>query len=147
MTMPLDPLAQPDPYTCAGGQLREPGAGWRNDLIESAALKSAMAPDRDDGTDFVAGTDPELNKAWLRSLRCPVPLVPGPCAWCQSMTTRAVAHEGYRVKGRNWALRGVYQCEACADQVARRQLERVAANPDVLPRLRAEALAELEAAG
>lgn len=142
MTLPFDPNA-PDPYTGEGGNLKEPGAGWRNDLIEAQHLKSAMAPERDDGTDFLAGTDPELNKAWLQSLKHPIPITPGPCAWCRATTTRMVAYEMYQVKGRHWAFRGARQCEGCANREAIQKLERIAANPDVLPRLREEAKAEL----
>lgn len=134
-----------DPYS--GDKLAEPGAGWMNVPIESAHLKAAMEPDNagDRKTDFVAGTDPDLNRQWLRSLRHPAPREPKGCVSCGTETTRVIATEAYQVKGRNWALRGVYQCEGCEEKVAIAKLERVAANPDVLPHLRADAVAELAA--
>ena len=120
MTLPIDPLAQPDPYTGTDGKLAEAGAGWRNDLIESAHVKAAMEPDVARDTDFVSGTDPELNRQWLASLK--EQPTPGPCVNCQAETTRRIATDIVKVKGRNWGFHWLRECEGCGQRRAARKL-------------------------
>lgn len=137
-----------DPYTGAvvpglGEKLKEPGAGWRNDLIEAAHLKDAMAPERDSGTDFTPGTHPADNKVWLDNMKAPPP-EPAPCVTCQQPTTRTTVIDVYQQRGRNWAMRAVHECDGCHRRRQARAIARRLIEPDVDPEARERLEAQLQ---
>lgn len=141
MTSPIDPyLGTPVPGL--GEKLKEPGAGWRNDLIESAHLKAANPRERDDGTDFTPGTHPADNKAWLDDMHR-APTEAAPCVSCTHPTTRTTVLDVYQQRGRNWALRAVHECEGCYRRRMIQRLTQRLTAPDVDPEARERLVAQL----
>lgn len=98
-------------------KLAEPGAGWRNDLIELAHVKTDQAPlysYLEDAT--------EVTRDWLKALHAPK--VPAQCYTCSTVTTRQVVTAVQGTEIREHAILWTkYQCEACATEHEIRKLQ------------------------
>ena len=106
MTLPIDPLSQPDPYGLE--PTKQPAEAGVTGQVTGDAQ---MATRSDLGC--AQGGEPDDNKDWLRSLK------PGPksgyCVWCQKPTERLIAVEAQRIQGRHWGLVTRFDC-GCHEQ-------------------------------
>jgi hypothetical protein len=109
-------------------RLQEPGAGWRNDLIELGHARESYEPEklasyRADPTD--------ATRAWLTALKAEREHPPEPCWTCPAMTSRRVVGMVEGTEVREHAILWVHpQCERCAKVRELAQYRAIAAKPN-----------------
>lgn len=111
-------------------KLKEPGAGWRNDLIESAHLRNAMG--RDESSEATKDRD------WILGLKHPPEKKPSPCRHCGTMTTLFWAGACHPDGGQNIAVDvALAICADCHEKLSIWKMKRsLATAPQLLPHLR-----------
>jgi hypothetical protein len=121
VTLPLDPLSQPDPYTGlpVGTPVATTIVGGDAQMQTRTDLGCAQGGEADD------------NKDWLRSLRKPP--AEGTCHFCGTVTSRRIGIVARQIRGRHWGVFSMLCCADCDRKQDIEEIERRLASQDINP--------------